>query len=155
MTDEVTINVDDTEAQIAAGDAERAADDARVAAAAAMGATVAQGQLIGQVMEHAREDARESAADAEQASDEAESAAAVAVEVNAITAEMYQDLLKRIEALEQKEEEPVEVAPAEPEVTEIGGEEQPTQEPPPEQSGQPAESRPSRPSTKRHGRKGR
>lgn len=103
--EEVTVRVDNTEAEIAAMDAERAAMDANMAASAAMGATIAQGQLIGQVMEHAREDARESAADAEEAASEAETAAETAIAVNSITAEMYADMERRLALLESKNAE--------------------------------------------------
>src|SRR5229473_3597035 len=93
------------DAASAAMDAERAARDAEMAAASAAGATVAQGQLIGAVMEHAREDARESAGDAELAASEAESAAEIAVAVNAMTAEQYMEIIRRLDALEAKDAE--------------------------------------------------
>jgi hypothetical protein len=110
------------DAEIAASNAERAAQDAEVAAALTTGAALGQSILIESVMEHAREDAQENALDAEEAAQEAEAAAEVAVAVNTITAEMYDELLKRIDALENKQSEQEVAPPAEEQVAEIGPE---------------------------------
>lgn len=134
MADEVAIVIPgenlaqaEMDAVSAAMDAERAARDAELAAASAMGATVAQGQLIQQVMEHAREDARESAGDAANAATEAEQAAELAVAVNMMTAEQYQEICRRLDALEAKDAE-VEAAPTTPAIAEITPEGEQTNE---------------------------
>lgn len=138
-------------------DAERAARDAELAAASAAGATIAQGQLIGAVMEHAREDARESASDAEVAAGEAEESAELAVAVNMMTAEQYQELCRRLDALEARNAE-VEAAPTAPAIAEITpegeqtDETQSTPESTPE-SNPPAEGRSK--ARRKHGRRGR
>lgn len=142
------------DAKSAAMGAELAAHNADVAAAAAVGATVAQGQLIGQVMEHAREDARESAGDAEQAAQESEQAAEVAVAVNAMTAEQYMEICKRLDALESRNAEK-ESEPSSPAIAEItpeteGGEGETSEG----ESGIPEQTT-SRAGKKRHGRRGR
>lgn len=164
MVDEVAIVIPgenlaqaEMDAASAAMDAERAARDAEMAAAAAAGATIAQGQLIGQVMEHAREDARESAGDAADAATEAEQAAEVAVAVNMMTAEQYQEICRRLDALEKSSAEQ-EVQEATPAIAEIGGEEQQTSEtqPAPESTpeGNPPTERRSQ-ARRKHGRRGR
>lgn len=103
---EEVVIVQDAQAQhdqaIATIEAETAAREAELAAASAVGATVAQSQLISAVMEHAREDARESALDASEAARESTSAAETAIAVNVVTAEMIVDLEKRIAELEGK-----------------------------------------------------
>src|SRR6266849_5182046 len=126
MSDEVEAVIVNTEktrsatidAEIAASDAERAAQDAELATAFATGATIAQSQLIESVMEHSREDSRDATRDAEEAAQEAEASAEVALAVNTITAEMYDTLLKRLDALENKQSEQEEAPPAEEQVAE-------------------------------------
>lgn len=157
MAEEVTVQVDDTQAQSAAYHAEVAAENANLAAASAAGATVAQGQLISAVMEHAREDARESAADADIAAKEAESAAETAVAVNSITAEMYAQMLTRLEAIERSHEEikSAQVSVPQEAVTQIApeGEEQTT--PAGGEGGETVSRGNQRKAGRRHGRRGR
>jgi hypothetical protein len=122
------------EAQVATAEAQAATRDAELATAMAAGASVAQAQLVGQVMEAGREDANQAAIDAEIAAQEAESAADDAVTTNvAVLAQMQswqRSVDERITAMEahilsrNATPEPAqeEATPTEEQVTEINPE---------------------------------
>lgn len=142
------------DAHIATNEAEAAADEARIAAASAAGATIAQGQLIDQVTQYAREDAQRETAHAAESAAEAQSAAEAAVAVNTVTIDMINELGARLAAIETRQMESAPSTPPSEQVTEISGEEQ--GEPPPEESeNPPAEQKTPASRRRRHGRKGR
>lgn len=90
MEDELTVQIDNSEAENAARDAQIAAENANMAAVAAASASVAQANLIGAVMEAGREDAQSAAISAEQAAHDAEVAATDAATTNVAVMAQFQ-----------------------------------------------------------------
>lgn len=140
---------------IATQQAENAAQEAEIAAAAATSAAVAQGQLIGQVMEASREDASRQADRAESAAREAAAAEESTRNVfDAALAEikaLVDGLGERLTALENKPE-PTPIVQSEMSVQEISPEGAGVSPEPPEQKSDKKES----PTFKRkHGRRNR
>jgi hypothetical protein len=137
---------------IAAEQAESAAKEAEIAAASATSAAVAQGQLIGAVMEASREDAARQADRAESAAREAASAEESTKNIfDAALAEikaLVDGLSDRLTALENKPE-PAPVVQSEMSVQEISAEGAGVSSEPPEQKSYRKESSP----RKRHGRR--
>lgn len=106
MQEELQVTVDTSDVDASTREAQLASERANMAAAAAAGATVAQAQLIGQVMEAGREDAQQAAIDAEVAARDAEQAATDAVTTNVAVMAQFQRLhdtfLERLTALEEQ-----------------------------------------------------